>query len=560
MKISFGFKLVVVFVFMLFCISTGIGLYSLKTMNTCVTALIENKLSDNLTLAGEILDTYYPGPWRVEGNRLFKGGTEINQGFPFLDKINSLIGNDVLFYLGPDLVASNLAGDGETGKYTLDSQVVEDLLTGDEKPVTTLQIAGLKETVGKRLIIDEHYRPVGLWMIKIPEREIHAIVGKMQVTMMAGAYMAMIGTGIIFYLLTRIISRPIPSIVEQMTRAESGDLTARLQIASNDEFALLGEKFNSMIQNIAGLIRKIISVAGQVATSADLLNSGAAESSKTTEQIAASIHMMAAGAGEQAKSVEQTSTIISEMSKGIQDVAEHAHSVLSVAQTASNTACTGAEHVQKAIRQMQSINKTVNSTAGSVRNLGEKSKRIGYIVDVITGIAKQTNLLALNAAIEAARAGEQGRGFAVVAEEVRKLAEQSAGAAKEIAGLVLEIRDGTDNAVQAMETGIQEVLNGAKVVNEAGEAFTDIVNSINHVTTRIQEVSIATEEMAAGAQQTVAAMQNVSSISEEAAASVEEVSVATEKQTASIQEVASSAATLAGLAEELKKMVMNFKV
>jgi len=258
-----------------------------------------------------------------------------------------------------------------------------------------------------------------------------------------------------------------------MTKAESGDLSVHLNINTQDEFAFLGDKFNSMIENLANLIKKILFVAEQVASSSEDLNCGAGESSKTTEQIAATIHMVATGTEDQAKSVEQTSTVIGEMSKGIQEVADHSQSVLTISMEASNTATSGAELVQNAVVQMQNINQTVNSTANSVRTLGDKSQRIGYIVDVITGIAKQTNLIALNAAIEAARAGDQGLGFAVVAEEVRKLAEQSGQAAKQISDLILEIRAETENVVIAMEAGIQEVVNGTGVVNEAGNAFND---------------------------------------------------------------------------------------
>ena len=561
MKRSFGAKLAVVFVLMLFCIATGIGLYALNTMTMYTTSLVEDSLNHDMGFGNELLDANFPGEWRVEGNRLFKGNIEINSQFPFIGKFNKLTGNDIIFYADTGKpVASNLGKNLSEANYKVEPNLVSEFLGQQKQSVVNIKLDGNKSRVGVMPIVDELGRSVGFWVVKIPDKQFNTMARKMQIRMMVGAYMAMVGTSLVFYLLTRFISKPIPQIVEGMTKAESGDLTVRLHINTNDEFALLGEKFNSMIENIAGLIKSILAVAEQVAISSENLNSGAGESSKTTEQIAATIHMVATGTEDQAKSVEQTSAVIGEMSKGIQEVAGHSQSVLNISMSASATATNGADFVQNAVRQMRYINETVNSTANSVRNLGDKSKRIGYIVDVITGIAKQTNLLALNAAIEAARAGEQGRGFAVVAEEVRKLAEQSGEAAKEIANLILEIRDQTENAVVAMEAGIQEVVNGTNIVNEAGTAFGDIVQSINNVTTRVQEVSISSEEMAAGAQQAVAAMQNIASISEETAASAEQVAAAAEEQSASIQEVAASATMLARLSEELKVMVMNFKL
>lgn len=559
-KKSFSFKLVVAFVFMLFCIATGVGLYALTTMKSYTNSVITDTLQHNLVLGQDLLMNSFQGEWSLEGEQILRGTSNVDKDFAFIERLAKLSGNDVLIYNAQgDLIATSLK-DEDHRRYKVEPAKVANILKNNQVSLSGVNIAGTTITIGAVPMFDRYDTPVGFWAVKLPDKQYNLMGHEIQVKMMVGAYAAMIGTGFIFYLLTRVISRPITQIVDGMTKAESGDLSVRLNIETHDEFAFLGEKFNSMIENLACLIKNILAVAEQVATSSEDLNCGAGESSKTTEQIASTIHMVATGTEDQAKSVEQTSTVIGEMSKGIQEVADHSQSVLTISMKASNTATSGAELVQNAVKQMQYINQTVNSTASSVRSLGEKSRRIGYIVDVITGIAKQTNLLALNAAIEAARAGEQGRGFAVVAEEVRKLAEQSGGAAKEIAELVLEIRAGTEEAVQAMEAGIQEVVNGTGVVNEAGNAFSDIVQSIQHVTSRVQEVSISAEEMAAGAEQAVAAVQNVASISEETAASAQEVAAAAQEQTASIEEVAASATVLAHLAEDLRVAVMNFKL
>ena len=560
MKRSFGFKLVIVFVIMLFCIATGVGLYALNTMKTYTTSMIKDNLQHNLVLGQNLLENQFPGEWRLEGGHILRGTSYVDKNFAFFDRLNKLSGNDVLIYnLQGDLIAGSMKGEN-LSQHKIGSADVVAILKEKQGTLRQVNSSGSSFTIGAVPMFDKFNNPVGFWVVKFPAKLYNTMLNEMQVKMMVGAYAAMVGTGLIFYLLTRFISKPITQIVDGMTKAESGDLSVHLNINTQDEFAFLGDKFNSMIENLANLIKKILFVAEQVASSSEDLNCGAGESSKTTEQIAATIHMVATGTEDQAKSVEQTSTVIGEMSKGIQEVADHSQSVLTISMEASNTATSGAELVQNAVVQMQNINQTVNSTANSVRTLGDKSQRIGYIVDVITGIAKQTNLIALNAAIEAARAGDQGLGFAVVAEEVRKLAEQSGQAAKQISDLILEIRAETENVVIAMEAGIQEVVNGTGVVNEAGNAFNDIVQSIKHVTTRIQEVSVSAEQMAAGAEQAVAAVENVASISQETAASAQEVAAAAEQQTASIEEVASSASMLANLAVDLRKMVMNFKL
>lgn len=561
MKHTFGFKLVIVFVLTMFVVATGIGLYALSNMSSQIDQLINTKLQSDLAVSQELLNTSYPGEWSVKDGVLYKGEAVIDTGFPLVEKMAGLTGDVVEFYQGSDpLVISKGLAKTQKAALKADDKVLEQIQKIDKAKVIPNPWNKNKSQVGVVSVRDATGELVGFWMMNIADETYSNITRNTQAKMMIGAYAAMVVTSVIFYFVTRIISRPIPVIVNGMTEAEKGNLTIRLDVDTDDEFSLLGDKFNSMIKNLADLTRNVIKVSDQVASSADQLNAGASESAKTTEEVAMTINMVATGTEEQAKNVEQTATTINQMTSGIQEVADNAHDMLNAANEANNTATQGGQAVDKAITQMMSINRTVNSTAKTVRALGERSQQIGYIVDVIAGIAKQTNLLALNAAIEAARAGEQGRGFAVVAEEVRKLAEQSQEAAKQIAELILEIQTETCQAVDAMENGIQEVVLGSEAVNGAADAFNEIIITVNKVAKQIQEVSIATEEMAAGAEQALAAIQNVASISEETAASAQQVAAATEEQTASIQEVAASSNVLAHLAEDLKSLVGHFKV
>lgn len=184
------------------------------------------------------------------------------------------------------------------------------------------------------------------------------------------------------------------------------------------------------------------------------------------------------------------------------------------------------------MRKIEQIREVSVQTGEAVTHLGEQSKEIGQIVDVIKGIADQTNLLALNAAIEAARAGEQGRGFAVVAEEVRKLAEQSSISAAQIATLIGNIQRETERAVEVMEKGKLEVAAGLEAVNLAGNSFRTIVVEVNTVVEQIKQVTVATQQMAIGSSQVVKSVESIGVISEQTAASTQEVSAASEEQAA----------------------------
>jgi methyl-accepting chemotaxis protein len=220
----------------------------------------------------------------------------------------------------------------------------------------------------------------------------------------------------------------------------------------------------------------------------------------------------------------------------------------------------GSKAVFNAVNQMNIIEKTILGSAGVVAKLGERSKEIGQIVDTISGIAGQTNLLALNAAIEAARAGEQGRGFAVVAEEVRKLAEQSQQAAKQIADMINEIQADTEEAVVTMKDGTREVEFGNEVVSTAGAAFKQIELLIGQVASQVYQITDSIGQMKTGSQRIVTAVQDIESIMKNTSGETQSISAATEEQSASMQEIASSSHALADMAAELQQEIRKFSI
>jgi methyl-accepting chemotaxis protein len=237
---------------------------------------------------------------------------------------------------------------------------------------------------------------------------------------------------------------------------------------------------------------------------------------------------------------------------------------------------------------MEAIRAKVGLSASKVEEMGTRSEEIGAIVETIEDIASQTNLLALNAAIEAARAGEQGKGFAVVADEVRKLAERSSLATKEIAALIKGIQKTVSEAVTAMQASAVEVEAGVTRANSAGEALNNIleaaesvfkqaedagtaaakvsaaaaelVEAVDSVSAVIEENTAATEQMAANSSELTQAIENIASVSEENSASVEEVSASTEEVSAQVEEVSASAASLMDMAKKLQLVVSRFKL
>jgi len=369
----------------------------------------------------------------------------------------------------------------------------------------------------------------------------------------------LIGIVISIYL-TRMILNPIRKMLVGTNKYASGDLRSDIDIITNDELGELTMALNTMKDSLKDVIGHILTSSEQIASSSEELTASAEQSPQASNLIAGTIVEVAEGADQQSKSVNGTLAVIEQMSSGIQHVAENANVVSDMADKTTNAANQGNKAVDAAINQMKSIEQAVSSSAQVVIKLGESSKEIGQIVEAISGIAGQTNLLALNAAIEAARAGEQGKGFAVVAEEVRKLAEQSQEAAKQIATLILEIQTETSSAVAAMNGGTHEVKIGAEVVDTAGQSFKEIVLLIDDLSSQIREISAAIQQMAAGSQQIVNSMRGFDSISKETAGQTQTVSATTEEQSASMEEIASASRALAQMAEVLQTVVGKFNI
>lgn len=332
-----------------------------------------------------------------------------------------------------------------------------------------------------------------------------------------------LGIGLVLAMLYFIVNstvRPITKLSQAVEIVSQGDLSKDINIdyKGNDEVKSLITSFSKMVNQMQILIGEIMDKANFVASSSQQLNSSAQETT--------------ANANETSATMTEISNMVEQVSANIQEVS-------TLSKTASEHAGEGSEGINRVIEQMQTIAGTDSAVSLAIDGLNRKSQEIDQIVDLITNIADQTNLLALNAAIEAARAGEQGRGFAVVAEEVRKLAEQSASAAKEIYTLINAIQLESQRAVESMANGGKEVETGTKVVWEVGENFKEIISSVQVLTSQIQEVASATAQM-----------------SEE----VQNVAASTEEQTAAMEEVSDSAESLTQLSEEFSALVSRFKV
>lgn len=355
----------------------------------------------------------------------------------------------------------------------------------------------------------------------IPVKEIMADSKALMYSIIAAGVVTLILLGLLIVLLTNTIVRPLNRAVVVGECMARGDFTQELP----EEYRLRKDEIGTFANVFHEITDSMTNMIGQV-------NMNASQVAAASEQISASAEELAVGSSQQADSVQTINELFKELSFAINAVASSATSAAELVNETAGIASQGGSVVQQSIEGMNRVNR-------QVLKLEDDSSRIGEIIEVIDDIAEQTNLLALNAAIEAARAGEQGRGFAVVADEVRKLAERSGEATKQIASIIKGMQNNTAESVKAVQAGVIST-------EKTGESFEHIISMVNDSSNTVMEIAAASEEQAAQAAEVVTAIESISASAEETAASSEET--------------ASTAQSLAKLAEELSNMVAIFKI
>ncbi|MBE3644199.1 methyl-accepting chemotaxis protein [Bacillus cereus] len=355
--------------------------------------------------------------------------------------------------------------------------------------------------------------------------------------------------------------KPIQQIDSKLKELSSqeGDLTARLQVNSNDEIGTIATSFNKMLENLQHIINRVQKTSVEVQNASENMLEKTNISREATLKVQSSMSNLNESIQSQASSMEESSTAMDDMAVSVQRIAESATSVTELAVATSEQANDGSSVIQKSVSQMTTIRDAVNATSEVVERLITHTKYIDTAVQSISNIAEQTNLLALNASIEAARAGEQGKGFAVVADEVRKLAEQSKTAATDINQLLHQIQQDTETASSMMSQGRSEAFEGIHVIREAGNSFTTIVEQVNKVSTQMQDISATAEEMAASAEEMNASLNNIASISTEVSSETAATAQSAEQKVITMNEMTQTAKQMKQTVEELDQLVSHFK-
>ena len=386
-----------------------------------------------------------------------------------------------------------------------------------------------------------------------------AVYDSILMTTIIVAIIVVLVTCVCGFLLLRTISSSLDMVLTSLRKIAQGDLRVHLSTESGDEFAQMADETNKMLENIRNMTKTIQKTAESVADASGTLTNTAEQSAHATQSVAQSITEVAEASHGQMDSVAEAKHQVHAFTRGLSDATSAIENVADDIEHTSQKAEEGNQLVVATVDQMNAIADTVVSSSEVVAKLGERSKEIGNIVEVISGISGQTNLLALNAAIEAARAGEHGHGFAVVAEEVRKLAEESQNASKQIGDLIRAIQEETEEAVTAMETGRTEAEKGRENVAATGEGFSEILSMIRRIQENAGSIKATMDDLGQRATKIDTATGEIHDAASKVASESQTVSAATEEQAAGMEEIAASSRGLSDMAHELNTAAAKFK-
>lgn len=522
------------------------------------------ELASISTLSLSLLDEKYPGDFKIEEDKLYKGSTLLNDNFEFVDLIKEKTNSEATIFLKDKRITTSiLNGDKRAVGTTLSKDISTKVLNEGNEFIGEAEILSKPYMTKYLPLKDSNNNILGILFVGVETKEFkETLVGTM-VTMIGISLGVIVLSIVLSIVLLNKIIKPLITSVGYLKTLSTGDLTIDIDknlLNRKDEIGELSKAIDYMKNSIKTIVLNVKNTSEEALKGSNSLHFVSSEMSKSSQNISASMEEMAGGATTQAEELMNITEDISTLSNIINDITFSIEDIHKSSIDTNNMSNSSNKDMIKISESIGLVRDKFSLFTERILSLGNKINDIHKITSTITNISKQTNLLALNATISAAKAGEHGRSFSIIADEIRKLSEQSKASSDKIAFFINDISKDTINIVEESKVVGEELSNQLLTIDTTLNSFKNITNSFNSMMPKISKINHSIININEKKEGIFSKVETTASISEEISASTEEMASTSVELSSSSLDVSKASESLKEITEHLRNDIEVFKV